>query len=237
MDYRAFLFDAPVSSGLGGGPILNTRGEVVGVVCEGKQGDQRYLFGIESRALLGLINSINQPPGNFPETDKDNFPAGYISAVLHHYAGDHEKASQLIERFIETVPNHAPAYELLGTIHHDNRNYSKELETYDRAIEIFPKEASFYFLKGITFESLGKNKEAIAAYKQALELETANPDALWNLAFLLVLEGSFVEAKKASAQLQPLNPMYSAQLNRLIEMLEDGHEKKNGWVLWRRKNH
>ncbi len=208
----------------------------MGVVCERSQGGQRYLFGIESGALLGLIDSINQPPGVFlEEVNSDSFPAGYISAVLHYYAGDHEKASQLIDRFIETVPNYAAAYELLGSIYYDDRKYIKELETYDRATQIFPKEASFYFLKGTALESLGRDKEAIAAYRRALELDPANPDALWNLAFLLVLERNFPEARKVSAQLQPLNPKYSAQLNTFMGMLEDGRKRRAGWLFWKRK--
>jgi len=236
MRYRTFLSDPPIASGAGGGPILNMKGEVVGVVCERSQGGQRYLFGIESGALLGLIDSINQPPGVFlEEVNSDSFPAGYISAVLHYYAGDHEKASQLIDRFIETVPNYAAAYELLGSIYYDDRKYIKELETYDRATQIFPKEASFYFLKGTALESLGRDKEAIAAYRRALELDPANPDALWNLAFLLVLERNFPEARKVSAQLQPLNPKYSAQLNTFMGMLEDGRKRRAGWLFWKRK--
>ncbi len=63
----------------------------------------------------------------------------------------------------------------------------------DQAFAASPDSADVHNMRGMIFMAAERLPEAIASFRKAIELAGEHPDAVWNLGYLLLLTGNFLE--------------------------------------------
>ena len=149
---------APISPGSSGGPVLNKKGEVIGVSYMIVEGGQNLNFAIPSLyvktllALSGTVTPLFQD--NRSISAETYFAQGNTKAALGQYLAaikdydDYDKAIQL-------KPNYADAYIInRGAAKADLGQYVAAISDCDKAIQLEPDLAEAYSNRGLAKHKL-----------------------------------------------------------------------------------
>ena len=170
-DKEHLQMTAPISSGSSGGPVLNRKGEVIGVsFAQYRALDAENLnFAIPSKYLKVLIaRSRPAKPllqgNNLSISAETYFLWGNAKYDLGNYAGailDYTMAIQLEPDFAEAYNNRGNAKDELG-------QHFAAITDYDIAIRLKPDYAGAYLNRGLTKAKLGQHFAAISDYDIAI---------------------------------------------------------------------
>ena len=172
----------PISPGSSGGPVLNSKGKVIGVSVSGYHGlgVQNLNFVIPSNYLKTLLTQS----GTVKPLSQQNQS---ISAETHLYrgndkykSGDYEGAIADYTQAIRLKPDYADAYNNRGIAKDDLGQYLAAIADYDTAIRLKPDYADTYNNRGIVKARLGQHLDAIADYNTAIRLKSDYADAYVN---------------------------------------------------------
>ena len=165
---------APISAGSSGGPVLNTRGEVIGVSFKSLVEGQNLNFAIPSnylKTLLGLSKTARPlSSGSQTVSAGTYFIRGYVLFEL----GDYWGAIEAYNSAIRLEPGDAYAYVARGQAKDKLKLHYVAIADYDTAIRLKPNFAIAYLSRGIAKDKLEDYQAAIADYDIAIRLE---PDA------------------------------------------------------------
>ena len=171
---------APISPGSSGGPVLNRKGEVIGVSFMSLEGGQNLNFAIPSRYLRILLTrseitkSLSQ--GKQSISAETYFLWGYVKDELGEYNGAVADYTQAIH----LKPDYAEAYNNRGLAKHNLRQYNTAIIDYDIAIQLKPDFALAYNNRGLTRINLGQYIVAIADCDKAIQLKPDFAEAYVN---------------------------------------------------------
>ena len=166
---------APISPGSSGGPVLNSRGEVIGIsVAVHRALDAQNLnFAIPSNYLKALLTKARPPKplsGNSQSISAETYflrgNAKYDLGLYHEAISDYDKAIRL-------KPDDAKAYGNRGLAKYNLKKYFAAIADYDTAIRLNPDDANPYIGRGNAKSRLKQDAAAIADYDTAIRL---NPD-------------------------------------------------------------
>ena len=169
---------APISPGSSGGPVLNGKGEVIGVAAGSRQalGAQNLNFAIPSNYLKELLN---QSESATPLSEQEQS----ISAKTYNSWGnvkfkqaDYVGAIADYEKAIQLKNNYAEAYNNRGLAKHELGEHTAALADFDKAIQLKPGLSVAYNNRGLAKSALGEHYAAIADYDIAIQLR--NDDAV-----------------------------------------------------------
>jgi S1-C subfamily serine protease/cytochrome c-type biogenesis protein CcmH/NrfG len=220
---------APISQGSSGSPVVNMRGEVVGVAVGTKSDGQNLNFAVPSSSLAAISERAERSSkiariyedglrlyrgGNykralemFAQTIKESpsYADAWMEIGRTHYAlGDYAAASAA---FIETArlePNNAAALYNAGLAYAENNRDADAVACFRRALSLQPNNADAYFEAGNAFYRLSDFRSAIDSYKQAINLRPDNASAHYNLGLAFVAQGERKSARKQKDKLQQL---------------------------------
>ena len=161
---------APVSPGSSGGPVLNNKGEVIGIAFMTIEGGQNLNFAIPSNYLKTLLVQS----GTVKPLLEDK---QFISARTYFLRGDAMYAMELYEEAIVAYDqaihlklNYIEAYNNRGIAKSAIGQYFAAIADFDKAVEIKPDFAKAYLFRGAVKEDLGQNATAIADYDKAIQI-------------------------------------------------------------------
>ena len=166
---------APISPGSSGGPVLNSKGEVIGVSFMTLVGGQNLNFAIPSRYLTELLTKSKSKPakplaqGNRSISAKTYFMWGNTKYDL----GDYKGAITDYTQAIRLNPDDADAYNNRGNAKGNLGQHFAAIADYDIAIRLNPDDAKAYYNRGTAKSKLGQHFAAIADFDIAIRL---NPD-------------------------------------------------------------
>ena len=153
---------APISPGSSGGPVLNSKREVIGIsVAVHRALDAQNLnFAIPSNALKALL-AKGQPARALSQSSQS------ISAETYFFRGNakyelglyHEAISDY-DKAIRLKPDYAFAYNNRGLAKENLKQYAAAISDYDKAIRLKPDFAHAYLYRGLAKYRLGRTWEA-----------------------------------------------------------------------------
>ncbi|GAF71231.1 unnamed protein product, partial [marine sediment metagenome] len=173
---------APISPGSNGSPVLNMKGEVIGIATFQMIEGRNLNFAIPSERIASLNLAgekktfVGEELFEQEEKDKKDFDYAYEAYGKALYFADkreYEKALPYLEIAIKTNISSlkARAYLQIGFCYGMLGANTKEIEVYIQAIRIDPDDAIGHYNLGIAYFKLGFHEGAIEAFKQAIRID------------------------------------------------------------------
>ena len=162
---------APVSPGSSGGPVLNDKGEVIGISYMTIEGGQNLNFAIPSNYLKALLaqSTVVKPltQDNESISAETYFLRGNIAYALELY----KEAIVEYDKAIQLKPNHIKAYNNSGLAKIFLKQYFSAIADFDMAIQLNPDLAEAYNNRGIVKAKLEQYFSAITDFDMAIQLK------------------------------------------------------------------
>jgi tetratricopeptide (TPR) repeat protein len=172
---------APISPGSSGSPVVNMKGEVLGVASAQMREGQNLNFVIPSAKIIEL-NEKKQAP-SFAKKGKGGTQADdIISTAMFYYLKDNnEKALPFFIQYLQTHSENYIAWFYAGVCYGVLDRLEEEIQAYKQAIRLKPDIAEAHYNIGLAYGKLGRLEEEIQAYKQAIRLKPDYAKAHLNL--------------------------------------------------------
>ncbi len=161
---------APVSPGSSGGPVLNNKGEVIGIAFMTIEGGQNLNFAIPSNYLKTLLLQSGTVK---PLSENEQS----ISAETYFLRGEamremelYEEAIAAYDQAIRLKPDYVEAYNERGVAKIMLGQYFAAIADFDQAIQLKPDYADAYTHRGTVKTILDQNSAAIADYDRAIQI-------------------------------------------------------------------
>ena len=162
---------APISPEGSGGPVLNEKGEVIGLAFATLEDGQNLNWAIPSNHLKALISKSDTVK---PLTQENQS----VSAETHFYRGNekylmrsYEDAITAYNEAIRLQPDFANAYVNRGLAKEKLGQYESAIMDYSSAIEIDPTLAGAYNNRGSAKRKLGQHFLALEDLNTAIQLD------------------------------------------------------------------
>ena len=161
---------APISPGSSGGPVLNSKGEVIGVSFMTLVGGQNLNFAIPSRYLRELLTE-STPAKPLAEGNRSISAETYFTWGNTKYdLGDYKGAIADFDTAIRLNPD-AAVYNNRGLAKGNLGQYFAAIADFDTTIRIKPDYAGAYYNRGVAKSELGQYFAAIADYDTTIRLK------------------------------------------------------------------
>ena len=216
---------APISPGSSGGPVLNRKGQVIGVSVSGHHGleAQDLNFAIPSNYLKTLLtqSGIVKPLSEQHQS---------ISAEVYFYrgndkyaSGDYKGAIADYTQAIRLNPDNAIIYYNRGNAKIGLKQHLAAIADYDTAIRLKPDYADAYVSRGGAKDELGQYLAAIADCNTAIRLEPDDANAYYNRGNAKIGLGQYLAAIADYDTAIQLKPDYAnAYVNRGLAKYDSG---------------
>lgn len=152
---------APISPGSSGGPVLNRKGEIIGISFMTIEGGQNLNFAIPSNYLFNLLSQSGSVTP---------LAQGSISASTYFIWGNTKYMMGRYKDIESIIANYDNSLAALPTQDSD-RLLRRALEDYNKAIQLKPDYAEAYANRGLTKVALRQNLAAIRDCDFAIQLK------------------------------------------------------------------
>ena len=206
---------APISPGSSGGPVLNSKGEVIGVAFMTLRGGQNLNFAIPSKYVKTLLDTkaLVTPLSKV----KENISADtyYKRGNTKYNLGLYKSAILDYTDAIRLNPDFAEVYISRGAAKSSLSEYFAAISDFDTAIRLNPDCAIAYFNRGCAKDSLGEYFAAISDFDTVIRLAPDFVDAYNNRGLTKASLGEYFAAIRDYDTAIRLNPDYAlAYINR-----------------------
>ncbi|MGI8849260.1 MAG: tetratricopeptide repeat protein [Pyrinomonadaceae bacterium] len=176
---------APISPGSSGSPVVNMRGQVIGVATLQAAEGQSLNFAVPSERIAQLKSGELQTFSSFNAQTQKNKRAAAQSLYSHGLGivsrDEYAKALIYFEKAVEIDPSYAEAWYQAGFCYGMLGRHTDALKASKQAARIRPDWAETFVNIGASSFALGQYKETVEAYRQATGLDADNADAHYAL--------------------------------------------------------
>lgn len=210
---------APISPGSSGSPVVNLRGQVVGVASLQAAEGQSLNFAVPAARISNLkitalqsFDSVNQ---NLRSNKRANAEKLYANGLSVLARDDYGRAASFFERAAQTDADYAEAWYQTGFCYGMLGKHAESLKASKQAVRIRPDWTQAIINIGASNYALGQFKDAADAYVRAAKLDAYNADTQYALGL------SFNKLSKSSEEILAykravaLKPDLSAAYERL----------------------
>ena len=204
---------APISPGSSGSPVLNMKGEVIGVATFLLLAGQNLNFSVPGERISEMTRGAGR---TLPAREKirksgaaTQATEAYASGLRYIWAGKCEMALPYFAEAAEKNPDHPGAFFHMGYCLAQLGKNQEAVPPYRRAIQLRPQDSIIYSNLCGVYGQLGRLGEAVETCKQAVKLKPDLAEAHNNLAWSYHQEGRFSEAVESSKQAIRLQPDFA----------------------------
>ena len=164
---------APISPGSSGGPVLNSKGKVIGIsVSVHRALDAQNLnFAIPSNALKALLAKARPPKPLSQNSQSISAETYFLRGFTKSELGLYHEAISDYTQVIRLQPDAAGAFHNRGVAKAHMKEYFAAIADYDTALRLDPDYALAYNNRGITKAHMKEYFAAIADYDTAIRLD------------------------------------------------------------------
>src|SRR3990170_3120283 len=159
---------APVSPGSSGSPVVNMKGEVIGVATFIMLEGQNLNFAIPGERVAKLTptkgKTLAEWQSGRTEEELDSAEGLYSTGLTFLWAEDYEKALPYFEDAVKKNPDYAEAYFYIGYCNGNLGRHLEAIEAYKEAIRINPEDAEAHYNLGRAYGKLGRYEEQIESF-------------------------------------------------------------------------
>ena len=211
---------APISPGSSGSPVVNQRGEVVGVATKELKGGQALNFAQPVERVIALLASVAQDaqpvalskrqsageakPGVDPISEDPDHEA-FEAAILH---GGFAKGLKHIRKALERHPTSAKGHADLALCYRMTNYKDEAVAAFKQSLKLDPTQGIVWLNLGALYAEMGRQRDAISAFRAALTLTDREPVRLVCLRGLadIYAESDFAAALRTSLEIVKLAP-------------------------------
>lgn len=220
---RIIQITAPISQGSSGSPVINMRGEVVGVATLQLTDGQSLNFAVPSDRVVQLQAGQNRTLGELVVATRRSQRSAaerfYMQGLGFLSRDDCEKALPYFKKATEADPEYADAWAQTGFCSGMLGRHAEALRASRQAIRLKPDSPESYLNLGSALSYLGQFKEAADAYRQALRLDANNADTHFALGVTYGKMSRTEDEVQAYKQAIRLRPDYVAAYEKLAQGL------------------
>ena len=171
-----FWMKGATSKESSGGPVLNNKGQVIGITVG--YGDDSHNYVIPSNALKALLAKTMplEPLVEWRNRETIRAERHYSQGEQKSAAKDYKNAIVEFDKAIELNPEHVCAYYNRGLAKVSINDYVKAIDDYTSTIRIDSKHALAYFTRGRAQDYLGQSKTDNGNVAEAQQLYQAAID-------------------------------------------------------------
>lgn len=182
---QVVLHEPTLTSSTEGRPVVNLKGDVIGVVLAKKLERKTLYFVLPGDRLMDILPGGAIPkllPGKgktLSEWEAERREAAeklYAEGLPYYWKGDYEKALPYFKEAVEKDPRDFMAHFQAGYCYAELGRYTEALEAYKRAIHIKPDFVLAHFFLGLLYLEVGDKNHALEEYKilRGLDQDYAN---------------------------------------------------------------
>lgn len=218
---RIIQITAPISPGSSGSPVVNMRGQVIGVATLQITGGQSINFAIPSERISqlqsgsGALMSLSDLVAASGRNKRARAVQAFRDGLSFLSQDDCEKALPYFEKAVESDSNYAEAWAQAGFCREKLGRHSDAIEASRRAVTLRPSAES-YFNIGLANYYLKQYREAENSFRQSIRLDPYNGADAWYALGLVYRDwGKADEEIQAYKQATRLKPDYTSAHERL----------------------
>jgi S1-C subfamily serine protease/Flp pilus assembly protein TadD len=214
---QAIQMTAPISGGSSGGPVLNLKGEVVGVSTFYRQGGQNLNFAIPGHRVLALQASPGKPLVEYyspPQQDKAKM--AYAQGKRLYEARDYRQALEAFREAIKAEPKYASAHNYLGLTYKKLGLFDESAQAYVKAIQLQPQNYVFLYNLGMVMYVANSYDNAATAFQKAIQIKPEDAESHFMLGKTYAQQGNIRGSGREYNILQRLDPKLAQELQRFL---------------------
>jgi Tfp pilus assembly protein PilF len=205
---------APISPGSSGSPVVNMKGEAIGVATLQTVGGQNLNFAVPGERIARLKAGKEQRLAEWEKgRTKDRRASAegiYSTGLSILWMEDYKKALPYFKEAIKKKPRYAEAYFQIGYCNEHLGRYTEAIEAYKQAIRIKPDFAEAHCNLGVAYSGLGRYTEAVEACKEAIRIKPDYAELHYNLGRVYYVQlGHDMQASEAFKQAVRIKPDYA----------------------------
>ena len=167
-----------LSSRFNGSPLVNRKGEVIGIVTS-EWGQNFDISPIER--VIGLLPGKGKPFSEWEAERQETAEEIYSEGLPYLWKEDYERALIFFKEAAKKDPRYANAYFQIGYCSAQLRHYQEALEAYKEAIRIKPDFVTGHFFLGLAYLELRDKNSAVEEYKILKDLDRDYANDLFNM--------------------------------------------------------
>src|SRR5258705_4468384 len=216
---RIIQITAPISPGSSGSPVVNMRGQVIGVATLQITGGQSINFAIPSERIsqlqTGTMISLADLAASTGRNKRAQAVQFFRDGLSFLSKDDCEKALPYFEKAVESDSNYAEAWAQAGFCNEKLTHHTEAIEASTKAVALRPSAESFFNI-GLASYYLKQYRESADAYRQAIKLDPYNAaDAYYSLGLTYREWAKPDEEIQAYKQAIRLKPDFTSAYERL----------------------
>jgi tetratricopeptide (TPR) repeat protein len=197
---------APISPGSSGSPVINSKGEVIGIATLIITSGQNLNFAITSDKIIALKETAKTPIFDALTADSNDAQLFYQKGLKELWQENWSAALTYFQKAKEVNPQDAEVWFYLGVVYGKLGRYQDVIEACKQAIRIKLDLVEAHYNLGVTYDKLGRYQDAIESYKQAIRIKPDYANAHYNLGVFYFKLGRYqdeIEAYKQAIRIKP----------------------------------
>ncbi|MEP6925816.1 MAG: trypsin-like peptidase domain-containing protein [Pyrinomonadaceae bacterium] len=216
---RIIQITAPISPGSSGSPVVNMRGEVIGIATLQAAEGQSLNFAVPASRIAALKIGNIQSFSNLDADSRKNKRASaerlYLQGLGVLSKDDYARAVSFFEKATQIDPDYAEAWYQAGFAYGMLGKHAEALKATRQAARVRPDWAEAQINIGASSFALGQFKDAESAYRQAAKIDSSNGDTQYALGLTLNKLNRADEEILALKRAIALKPEYAAAFEKL----------------------